>query len=133
MLKKTIKYQDYNGTERTEDFYFNLSKAEIMEMEMSTAGGLSEMIQNIVKTQDAPSIIKIFKDLILKAYGEKSPDGKRFIKSEELSAAFSQTEAYSQLFMELATDADAAAAFVNGIIPKDIDTSKISATLPGAN
>lgn len=133
MLKKTIKYQDYNGTERTEDFYFNLSKAEIMEMEMSTAGGLSEMIQNIVKTQDAPSIIKIFKDLILKAYGEKSPDGKRFIKSEELSAAFSQTEAYSQLFMELATDADEAAAFVNGIIPKDIDTSKISATLPGAN
>lgn len=133
MLKKTIKYQDYNGTERTEDHYFNLSKAEIMEMEMSTAGGLSEMIQNVVKAQDAPSIIKIFKDLILKSYGEKSPDGKRFIKSEELSTAFSQTEAYSQLFMELATDADEAAAFVNGIIPKDIDTSKISAALPGAN
>ena len=129
MLKKTITFTDYNGTERTEDFYFNLSKAEIMEMEMSTAGGLSEMLQNIVKTQDAPSIIKIFKDLVLKAYGQKSPDGKRFIKSEELSTEFSQTEAYSQLFMELATDADAAAKFVNGIIPGDIDRSKIDPSL----
>ena len=124
MLKKTIPYTDYNGNKREEDCFFNLSKAEIMEMEMSTTGGLSEMIQNIVKTQDVPSIIKIFKDLILKSYGEKSPDGKRFIKSEELSTAFSQTEAYSVLFMELATNADAAAEFVNGIIPKDIDASK---------
>jgi len=120
MLKKTITYTDYNGNERTEDFYFNLSKAEIMEMEMSTAGGLTEMIQKIVAAQDAPAIIKVFKELILKAYGEKSPDGKRFIKSEELSTAFSQTEAFSQLFMELATDADAAAKFVNGIIPVDL-------------
>jgi len=120
MLKKTITYTDYNGNERTEDFYFNLSKAEIMEMEMSTAGGLTEMIQKIVAAQDAPAIIKVFKEIILKAYGEKSPDGKRFIKSEELSTAFSQTEAFSQLFMELATDADAAAKFVNGIIPVDL-------------
>ena len=120
MLKKTITYNDYNGAERTEDFYFNLSKAEIMEMEMGTTGGLAEMITKIVAAQDAPAIIKIFKDLILKAYGEKSADGKRFIKSNEIATAFSQTEAYSQLFMELATDADAAAAFVNGIIPTDI-------------
>lgn len=119
MLKKTITYTDYNGTERTEDFYFNLSKAEVMEMEMSTSGGMAETIQRIVAAQDAPAIIKIFKDLVLKAYGEKSPDGKRFIKSDEIAAAFSQTEAYSQLFMELATDADAAAKFVNGIIPTD--------------
>ena len=119
MLKKTIKYTDYNGVERTEDFWFNLSKAEIMEMELSTTGGLAELIQKIVKEQDAPAIIKIFKDLILKAYGEKSPDGKRFIKSDEIALAFSQTEAYSNLFMELATDADAAAKFVNGIIPAD--------------
>lgn len=121
MLKKTIKYEDYNGTQREEDFYFNLTKAEVMEMEMSTTGGLAEMIQNIVKAQDAPAIIKVFKDLILKAYGEKSADGKRFVKISEtgvpLSIAFSQTEAYSQLFMELATDAEAAANFVNGIIP----------------
>lgn len=120
MLKKTITYTDYNGSERTEDFYFNLSKAEVMEMEMSTSGGLAEMITRIVAAQDAPAIIKIFKELVLKAYGEKSPDGKRFIKSEEIATGFSQTEAYSQLFMELATDADAAAAFVNGIVPKDM-------------
>ena len=133
MLKKTITFTDYNGTERTEDFYFNLSKAEIMEMEMSTAGGLSEMLQNIVKTQDAPSIIKIFKDLILKAYGQKSPDGRQFIKKPEMAEAFSQTEAYSELFMELATDADAAAKFVNGIVPGDIDTSKIDPSLLPSN
>lgn len=117
MLKKTITYTDYNGSERTEDFYFNLTKAEVMEMEMSTSGGLAEMIKKIVAAQDAPAIIKVFKDLILKAYGEKSPDGKRFIKNDEITTAFAQTEAYSQLFMELATDADEAAKFVNGIIP----------------
>lgn len=117
MLKKNIKYTDYNGVERNEDFYFNLSKAEITEMELSTAGGLAEMINKVVAAQDVPSIIKIFKELILKAYGEKSPDGKRFVKSEDLSRDFSQTEAYSNLFMELATDAEKAAEFVNGIIP----------------
>lgn len=117
MLKKTITYIDYNGTERKEDFYFNLSKAEIMEMEMGTTGGMVEMINKIVAAQDAPAIIDVFKKMILKAYGEKSADGKRFIKSKELSVAFSQTEAYSQLFMELATDADAASKFVNGIVP----------------
>ena len=119
MLKKTITYTDFNGNERTEDFYFNLTKAEVMEMEMSTTGGMAETIQRIVAAQDAPAIIKIFKDLVLKAYGQKSPDGKRFIKSEEIALAFSQTEAYSNLFMELATDADEAAKFVNGIVPAD--------------
>ena len=91
-----------------------------MEMEMSTAGGFAEMVQGIVKAQDGPAIMKIFKDIILKSYGEKSPDGKRFIKSKELSDEFSQTEAYSDLFMELCTDAEAAAAFINGIIPADV-------------
>ena len=118
MLKKTITYTDFNGMERSEDLYFNLTKAEVMEMEMSTVGGLSEMIQRIIAAQDTPSIIKVFKDLVLKSYGEKSADGKRFIKTPEITEAFSQTEAYSVLFMELATDADSAAAFVNGIIPK---------------
>lgn len=125
MLKKTITYTDYNGTERKEDFYFNLSKAEVMEMEMSTSGGLAQMINKIIEAQDSPAIIKIFKDLILKAYGEKSPDGKRFIKSHELSEAFAQTEAYSNLFMELATDADAAAKFVNGITPVEIPADQV--------
>lgn len=127
MLKKNIKYTDYNGVERSEEFLFNLTKAELMEMEMGTTGGLAEMIQQIVKTQDTPAIIKIFKEIILKAYGEKSMDGKRFIKVSDtgvpLSIGFSQTEAYSQLFMELATDADAAANFIKGIIPNDIDIS----------
>lgn len=119
MLKKTITYTDYNGTERTEDFYFNLTKAELTEMELSTTGGMAEMMQRIVAAQDAPAIIKIFKELVLKAYGQKSPDGRRFIKSDALREEFSQTEAYSILFMELATDADAAAKFVNGIVPAD--------------
>lgn len=132
MLKKTITYVDYNGNQRTEDFYFNLSKAEIMEMELGTTGGFVEMINRIVEAQDAPSLIKIFKDLILKAYGEKSLDGKRFVKSEEIREAFSQTEAYSNLFMELATDATAAADFVNGIIPKNLDAGNVS-KLPSAN
>ncbi len=129
MLKKTITYTDYNGSQRTEDFYFNLSKAESMEMELSTTGGLSETIRRIVAAQDQPAIIKIFKELILKAYGEKSPDGKRFIKSEEISKAFSETEAYSILFMELATDADAAAKFVNGIVPNETAESTAKPTL----
>lgn len=128
MLKKNIKYTDYNGVERNEEFLFNLTKAELMEMEMGTTGGLAEQIQKIVNTQDAPAIIKIFKDIILKAYGEKSDDGKRFIKVNDagipLSIGFSQTEAFSQLFMELATDADAAAKFINGIVPKDVEISE---------
>lgn len=121
MLKKTVTYTDYNGTERTEDFYFNLSKAEVIEMETTTAGGYANMLENIIKAQDLPSIVSIFKELVLKAYGQKSPDGKRFIKSEELSTEFSQTEAYTNIFMELAMDADAASKFVNGIIPADLD------------
>lgn len=127
MLKKTIKYTDYNGVERNEDFFFNLTKAELMEMEMTTTGGMAEMIKQIVKAQDTASIIKIFKDIILKAYGEKSADGKRFVKVNEnnipLSIGFSQTEAYSELFMELSTDADAAADFIKGIIPGDVEIS----------
>ena len=118
MLKKTVTYTDYNGSERTEDFYFNLTKAEIIEMELTTVGGLSAMIEKIVAAKDGPTIIKTFKDLVLKAYGEKSADGRRFIKSPEIAEAFSQTEAYSQIFMELATDDEAAAKFVNGIIPE---------------
>ena len=127
MLKKTFTYTDYNGVERTEDHYFNLSKAELMEMELSTTGGLAEMINKIVAAQDAPAIVKIFKELVLKAYGQKSDDGRRFIKSQELSDSFAQTEAYSQLFMELATDADAASAFVNGIVPAMEGKSSIPA------
>lgn len=120
MLKKTITYIDYNGAERTEDHYFNLSKGELVEMEMSVNGGLTEFYNRIAKAQDAPALFKTFKDLILKSYGEKSLDGKRFIKSEELSIAFTQTEAYSELLEELVTNSEAAAEFFNGILPKNI-------------
>ena len=120
MLKKLIKYTDYDGRERAENFYFYMSKAELMEMELGSVGGMQNLIQLIIEKQDIPKIMDAFKMLILKAYGEKSPDGRRFIKSEELSMAFSQTEAYSNLYMELVTDAEAAAAFINGIVPEDV-------------
>lgn len=120
MIKETITYTDYNGLERTEDFYFNLSKAEVMEMELSTAGGLAEMLQRIVDSKDAPALIKIFKEIVLKAYGEKSADGRRFQKSAEISEAFSQTEAYSELFMKLATNDEEAARFIKGIVPANV-------------
>jgi hypothetical protein len=120
MIKKTITYTDYDSNERTEDFYFNLSKAEVAEMEMSVNGGITKMLEKIVAEKDQKRIVESFKDLILRSYGEKSPDGKRFIKTQELRDAFAQTEAYSELFMELATNAEAAAAFVNGIIPSSI-------------
>lgn len=118
MLKETITYQDFNGVTRTEDFYFHLSEAETMEMEMSANGGFSEYIRRIIAAQDTATLVKIFKDLILKAFGERSLDGRQFIKKPELAEAFSYTEAYSQLFMKLATDTEAATRFVNGIAPK---------------
>lgn len=119
MLKRTMTYTDYDGNQRTEDFYFNLTKAEILEMDISATGGLDKWISRIVAEQDGAKIIEIFKKIILKAYGEKSLDGKRFVKSPEISEAFSQTEAYSDLFVELATDAEKAAEFINGIVPGD--------------
>lgn len=120
MIKKTITYSDFNGNERTEDFYFNLTKAEITKMELSTKGGLAEMIQRIVAAQDTPAIIEVFEDLIKRSYGVKTPDGRGFVKRIEDLEAFMSTEAYSQLFMELATDADAASKFVNGVVPADM-------------
>ena len=120
MLKKTVTYVDYNGVERTEDFYFNLSKAEVTEMELSVEGGFSKMLEEVVKSNDNARIIELFKEMVLKAYGEKSADGRRFVKSKELAEAFSQTEAYSEIFMELALDEKAASAFVNGIMPANL-------------
>lgn len=130
MTKKTITYNDYNGVERTEDFYFNLSEAEVMEMELGVTGGMAEMIQRIVQAQDGPTIMQTFKDVVLRSYGVKSPDGKRFIKNDTLREEFSQTEAYSQLFMKLATDSKEAADFVNGIMPKKVETAKSSIPAP---
>lgn len=117
MLKKTITYRDFEGVERKEDHYFHFSDSEIMEMENSVAGGLANKLTRIIEAQDGPEIMKNFKEIILKAYGIKSADGRRFEKSEEISTAFSQTGAYDKLFMELVTDAKAAADFINAIVP----------------
>jgi hypothetical protein len=117
LLKKTITYEDFNGETVSEDFYFNLSKAELVEIELSHEGGLVASIQKIVETEDGGQIIKEFKNIIMKAYGKKSADGRRFIKNERLCEEFGSTEAYSVLFMELVTDADAAVAFINGVVP----------------
>lgn len=129
MYKKTITYEDYNGLTRTEDHYFNLTKAELTKMELGTRGGLAEMINRIVAANDTPAIIEVFEDLIQKSYGVKTPDGRGFIKNSAVLADFVQTEAYSILFMELATNAEAAAAFVNGIVPADM-SQKAPAVLP---
>lgn len=119
MFKKTIKYVDYNGEERKEDFFFNLNKSELLEMQLSQEGGLRDYLIRIVDAKDTPELIKMFKHIILLAYGEKSDDGKHFMKSDEIRKKFECTEAYSELFMELATDSDAAAEFVNNLLPAD--------------
>ena len=117
MVVEKIKYTDFNGLDREEEFMFNLTEAEITEMELTTDGGLSDSIKKIIAAQDTPQIIKVFKMLLLKSYGEKSADGRRFVKSDKLSEEFAQTNAYSQLFMKLATDDKSAVAFINGIMP----------------
>lgn len=136
MIKKTITYTDYNGVERTENFYFNLSEAEVVEMEMTTEGGMGASIQKVIDAKDAPTIIRVFKDLVLKAYGVKSDDGRRFMKTKadgsRYADDFKETEAYSQIFMELATDSDAAAKFINGILPQKLAQQAQQAALPSA-
>lgn len=118
MLKKTIAYTDYNGNQRNETFYFNLSKSELVELSV-TYGNFSD----IAASNDIGKLVGAMKDIILKAYGVKSDDGKRFIKSQELSLEFYQSEAYSTLFMELATNGDEANKFIKGLIPSDINTA----------
>lgn len=116
MFKKVIKYEDFNGQMREEPFYFNLSKAELMEMELSTQAGVEEMIRMLIATKDNAKIVQTFKDLILKSYGIKSEDGTRFMKSPELRDAFEQSNAYSELFMEILSDTNAQVAFINGVV-----------------
>lgn len=127
MLKKTMTYTDYNGVQRTEDFYFHLSEAELLEMETGVDGGLTAMMNKLIATNNVPEVMKIFKDLVLKAYGEKSADGRRFLKVDDrgvpLYIAFSQIPAYSDLYVTLATNADEAAKFMNGIVPAKAEKS----------
>ena len=129
MLKKTITYTDYNGLERTEDHYFDLNEEEVMEMQVTTDGGLSEKLTKIVASNDFPSIYRTFKGIVLKAYGVKSDDGRRFIKNDKVREDFMQTKAFSKLMMELATDAKAGAAFVNGILPEEM-VAAVSGKVP---
>lgn len=120
MYKIREKYEDYDGNERVEEFYFNLTKAEITDMELTTEGGMSAMLNRIIAAKDTSKLIAVFKDLILRSYGQKSPDGRRFIKSYELTKEFTETPAYSQIYLRLATDDKAATEFVNNVIPKDL-------------
>lgn len=116
MIIKKITYTDYDGNQRTEEFRFNLSKAELIEMELSETGGMEKMLKRIIAEQDTKKIMEIVKAIILKSYGKKSDDGRMFVKSEELSREFSQTEAYSELLIELMSDENAASAFMNGLV-----------------
>lgn len=117
MLKEKIKYVDYNGLEREEDFYFNLNKVELVELQLNTPGGFDKKLSEAIEKQDIPTIVSIVKDLVIKSYGVKSEDGKRFVKSKDLTDEFVQSEAYNTLFMKIVSDADYATKFINSIIP----------------
>ena len=120
MITKTIEYTDYLGNKRTEKHNFHLNKAELMKLELGVKGGLTEMMERIIAAQDSPELMKIFEELIFKSYGVISPDGKNFIKNEKVLSDFVQSEAYSELFMELFTDAKKAAEFFAGVIPAEL-------------
>ena len=120
MLKKTITYTDYNGVRRTEDFYFNLTKAELIEWQYGNDEGLSDKIERIVNANDTSTIMSMFKDILLKSYGKKSEDGRRFIKSPEISKEFEESPAYDDLFVTLSTNSDAAGKFISALVPDDM-------------
>lgn len=133
MLKKTITCENFDGETITEDLYFNLSEAELMELQLTYPGGLVAMLEEVMNAKDTPSIVKIFKDLILKAYGEKSADGKHFMKSEEIRRNFECSSAYSDFFMEVSTNAESAANFINNVIPKKFKLSESEVAKMTAN
>ena len=120
MYKITETYTDYDDNQRTEDFYFNYSEAELTDLQFSVSGGLAGMIDKIIKTNDMPKLVELFRELIQKAYGEKSNDGRRFMKFQELTKEFTETVAYSQIYMRLATDSKAAQEFINKVVPKSM-------------
>lgn len=120
MFKKTMTYTDWNGVERTEDVYFNLSKAEILEMQLTTEGGFDNMLERMIKAKDTIALVKLYKQLILKAYGKKSEDGRRFEKSEEITREFIESPLFSDVYMELTLDDEKAQEFVRGIMPADL-------------
>lgn len=130
MFKITKTYTDFNGNERKEDFYFHLTEAEVLKMQLGTTGGLADTIQRLIDLQDGPAILNIFEDLVMKAYGVKSADGREFIKNQAIRDSFAQTQAYSDIYVELATDADKASKFINGILPANLAAKVSEAKLP---
>lgn len=126
MISIPIEYTDFNGVQRTEVHHFNLTETELMKMELLTEGGLTAKYQKLVDSEDVAALVDVFENLVLRSYGVKDPDGKRFIKSEELSLEFSQTNAYNELFLRLLTDPDEMAKFIKGVIPDNLN-KKISA------
>lgn len=132
MIKKTITYTDYNGVQRTEDFYFNLSKPDLVELDVEYPEGFAEKIKNVMETNDKKEMVRIFKDLIMRSYGVKDADGRHFKKSKELSEEFVETPAYGELFMEIGYDSKAAADFLNGLIPSDLQNATQNLAAPMA-
>ena len=126
MHKETLTYEDFDGNQRTEDFYFNLTEAELTEMEMSLNGGLSQLLEKIIKEDDRKEIIKYFKKIVLESYGVKSLDGRSFMKSEDIRNEFASTKAYSDIFMKFASDDVAASTFINNIIPKSRELKEVA-------
>lgn len=118
MLKKTHSYVDFDGQQRTEDFYFNLTEAELTELQYSLNGGMSQLLEKIIREQDQQKIVEYFKKIVLMSYGVKSMDGRNHVKNDAIRESFVSTNAYSDIFMELANDANKAAEFINGIMPK---------------
>ena len=127
MYKKTVTYTDFNGTERTEDFYFNLTMQELSEMELGVEGGLTTILQRIIDSKNVPDLIKYFKIVLLKAYGVKSDDGRKFMKSDEIREDFESTQAFSDIYMEFANSDEAAADFINQIMPKEAKEAIVEA------
>lgn len=127
MLVKEITFKDYNGETRTETHYFNLERNELIKLEISSIGGLEESVKRIIEARNGKEIMDTFERIILVSYGEKDLDGVHFNKSEEMSNRFKNSKAYDALFMELVTDDNAAADFINGILPDDmnVDNEKV--------
>lgn len=120
MYSTKITFTDYDGNKREKECFFHLNKAEVLEMQMSWDGGLDKILRRIIEEKDTKRIFEMFKMIVLKSYGEKSIDGMRFVKTPEVVENFTQTEAYSELIMKLATDSDFASEFINGIMPKNL-------------
>lgn len=136
MITKTIPYTDFNGKERIEDFNFHLNKAELLELDASYEGGWHAHLQRIVNANNNAEIYQTMKDFILRSFGIKTEDGRRFMKSDEIRRSFEESPAYEILLLELSLGPDAAKAaadFINGVVPRDMTQANAPAAIPAAN